>query len=111
MFWYAQLTLDFYILVGAYGTPYDVKVKKMNDISSDKVTIVSITFTTLTPGLRESPRKVYISSKSMGNSVFMLVTGTTANRFKNQENVLASVAQSFRAIEAPKSTLRSAQKD
>ena len=110
-----QFLLPFYlmlsILLGAYGAPFDVKLKRMSDLSNEQVNVICASFTTLTPGLRESPRKVYVSSKAVGSSVFMLVTGTTANRFKAQETVLTSVAQSFRAVEAPKSNLRSAQRD
>ena len=98
-------------IIGAYGAPFDIKIKKVNQNTIDDVAILSATFTTLTPGLRESPRKVFISSKVVGGGVFMLLTGTTANRFKNQESDLLSVAQSFQAIEAPRSSLRSSQKD
>lgn len=96
---------------GAYGSPFDVSIKKvsMGDASNTSTEIVSATFTKLTPGLRESPRKVYIAYSIVGNGVFMLVTGTTQNRFKSQGGIMLGVAESFRAIEAPKSGMSSAR--
>jgi len=41
----------------------------------------------------------------------MLVTGTTSNRFKSQDEILQNVASSFKVIEAPKSKLRASQKE
>jgi hypothetical protein len=93
---------------GMYGTPTDIKVSKVRDGSDDGklCSIYTVVFTTLTPAMRESDRKVYISASSVGNGVFMLVTGTTLTRFKSQDKLLKQVAESFVCVEAPKSSLR-----
>ena len=92
-----------------YGEPTDVKIKKYS--SSNESSLPSIylaNFSTLTPAMRESERNVFISAKIVDSSVYMLVTGTTAPRFKSKEKVLLDVAESFRAINAPKSSLKNA---
>lgn len=98
---------------GAYGSPTDIKIKKISSPSSDQPSVLPttyvVTFTTLTPAMRESDRKAFVSTKIVGGGVFMLVTGTTANRFKTQEALLREVADSFRCAPAPKSSLRSKQ--
>ncbi len=93
---------------GAYGTPTDVKISKVPLGENEKrnSTLYQATFVTLTPAMRESDRKVYISTKVIGNGVFMLVTGTTLPRFKGQEKTLRKVADSFECVEAPKSSFR-----
>lgn len=92
---------------GMYGTPTDIKVSKLRDGNGDGSSIVYLaSFTTLTPAMRESDRKALISVSSVGDGVFMLVTGTTMARFKTQEKLLTKVADSFVCVEAPKSSLR-----
>ena len=97
-------TLSFFFsnfsFIGAYGAPSDVKVKTINR------NLYAVTFTTLTPAMRESDRKVYISTNTIGEGVFMLVTGSTAVRFSNTEKTLREVADSFRVTPAPKTNLR-----
>ena len=56
--------------------------------------------------MRESDRKALIAVSTVGDGVFMLVTGTTAARFKSQESILKKIAGSFVCVEAPKSSLR-----
>jgi len=90
---------------GAYGEPTDVKVQKVPE-EQNKKDLYLVTFTTLTPAMRESDRKVYISTRVVGDGVFMLVTGTTSGRFRSQEGLLRKVAESFDCVEAPKSGLR-----
>lgn len=94
---------------GAYGAPSDIKIKKLppaGDPDNTAPTIYAATFTTLTPAMRESERKALIAVKIVGDGVFMLITGTTAVRFKSQEGLIRDVAESFRCAPAPKSTLR-----
>lgn len=92
---------------GAYGVPTDTKVKKVADASmGDGMGLYIASFTALTPGGRESDRQVYISTKICNGGVFMLVTGTTANRFKKLEPTLRRIAESFSVVAAPKSSLR-----
>lgn len=86
---------------GMYGAPTDVKIKKLSQSSSSD--IYQATFTTLTPAMRESDRKAYISASVVGDGLFLLVTTTTAVRFGKLEGSLRKVAESFSAIPAPKS--------
>jgi len=98
---------------GMYGAPTDIKIKKIfqQSSSSDEtsnasgMTIYQSSFTTLTPAMRESDRKAYISASVAGNGLFLLVTTTTSVRFSKQEGVLRKIADSFSAISAPKSNL------
>ena len=89
-----------------YGEPTDVKIKKYSPSNESQPSIYLANFSTLTPAMRESERNVFISAKIVDDSVYMLVTGTTAPRFKSKEKVLLDVAGSFRAINAPKSSLK-----
>ena len=88
-----------------YGAPSDVKIKKISQ-STSGIAVYLVSFTTLTPAMRESNRKAYISASVVGNGLFMLITTTTATRFKKLDDTLRSVADSFSAIPAPKSSLR-----
>ncbi|KAL3807018.1 hypothetical protein ACHAXA_007802, partial [Cyclostephanos tholiformis] len=88
---------------GMYGSPTDVKIKKLdNDIAG--MDIYEASFTTLTPAMRESDRKAYISASVVGDGLFLLVTTTTSARFRKLDT-LRQVADSFSAIPAPKSEL------
>lgn len=88
-----------------YGAPTDVKIKKISQ-SESGMALYLASFTTLTPAMRESDRKAFISASVVGNGLFMLVTSTTSVRFNKLESVLRKVADSFAAIPAPKSSLR-----
>lgn len=88
---------------GMYGSPTDIKIKKVQS-SSEGLYLAS--FTTLTPAMRESDRKAYISTSKVGNGLFILVTTSTAVRFAKLDNTLRKVAESFTAIPAPSSSLR-----
>lgn len=90
---------------GMYGSPTDVKVRKI-DATNGKNDLYVASFTTLTPAMRESDRKAYISTSIVGGGVFMLVAGTTTSRWKTQEPLLRKTAESFICTEAPKSSLR-----
>mmetsp|Transcript_14897 Transcript_14897/g.32483 ORF Transcript_14897/g.32483 Transcript_14897/m.32483 type:complete len:208 (-) Transcript_14897:659-1282(-) len=89
---------------GMYGAPTDIKIKKIAQ-QSVATTVYQASFTTLTPAMRESDRKAYISASIVGNGLFLLVTTTTSARFGKLEGVLRKVADSFTAISAPKSNL------
>jgi len=86
---------------GAYAAPTDVRVQTTADPS-----VFSVTFTTFTPGLRESDRQVLVKYRPVGSSLVLLITGTTNLRFKKQEKVLQKVVDSFNAVAAPSSRLR-----
>lgn len=90
----------------AYGSPMDVKVRRIersggDDPSTVPPTLYSVAFTTFTPGLRESERQAVIGCRLVGTSLVMLVVGTTAQRFKSQQEVMERVASSLQAFEAP----------
>ena len=89
---------------GMYGSPTDVKIRKIDSEGKNELYLAS--FTTLTPAMRESDRKAYISTSIVGGGVFMLVSGTTTSRWKTQEPLLRKTAESFICTEAPKSSFR-----
>lgn len=82
---------------GMYGSPTDVRVKKISSSSSanDNTAIYQASFTALTPAMRESDRKSYISASIVGDGLFLLVTTSTATRYKKIESSLKKVANSF----------------
>lgn len=89
---------------GAYGTPSDVRVKAPNDTVQDYYVV---TFTTLTPAMRESERQVYIKAQEVyGNTLILLVGGTTRAKFPSNEKVFQKVMGSFQAVAGPESNLR-----
>lgn len=90
---------------GMYGSPTDVKIRKVDTTEGNNDLYVA-SFTTLTPAMRESDRKAYISASIVGGGVFMLVSGTTTSRWKTQEPLLRKTAESFICTEAPKSSFR-----
>jgi hypothetical protein len=90
----------------AYGSPMDVKVRKIDRSGGDNddtapPALYSVSFTTFTPGLRESERQAAIGCRLVGTSLVMLVVGTTAQRFKAQQELMVRVASSLQAFEAP----------
>jgi len=88
---------------GAYGAPSDISVKPMEDGS-----LYHISFTSLTPAMRESEREVYVATRRVGSSTVLLVTGSTAARFAKKQDIIRRVAKSFQAVPAPKSSLNKA---
>lgn len=92
---------------GAYGQPIDIKVKKVSDYTREGYGLYTASFVTFTPGGRESERMIYISTAIAGNGVFMLITGSTAPRFRKQVASLRKISESFSCVAAPKSSLRS----
>jgi len=91
---------------GMYGSPTDVRVKKIGSSStSDSTAIYQASFTTLTPAMRESDRRAYISASIVGDGLFLLVTSSTSTRFKKLDTSLKEVANSFSAIPAPVSNM------
>eukprot|EP00429_Kryptoperidinium_foliaceum_P044979 CAMPEP_0176128192 /NCGR_PEP_ID=MMETSP0120_2-20121206/64770_1 /TAXON_ID=160619 /ORGANISM="Kryptoperidinium foliaceum, Strain CCMP 1326" /LENGTH=216 /DNA_ID=CAMNT_0017463273 /DNA_START=232 /DNA_END=880 /DNA_ORIENTATION=+ len=82
---------------GAYGTPTDIRVKPFDAERG----VYTVTFTSYTPAMRESERQVYIKPIEVGDSLVMLVAGTTRNAFSSQEKTFSKVIDSFSAIAAP----------
>jgi hypothetical protein len=99
---------------GAYGTPTDVKIKPRRIIGDDGTITsssltagFSVTFTSYTPGMRESERQVWILPRQVDkDTLVLLIVGTTRARFSSQEAALQKIADSFQATAAPQSKLR-----
>ncbi|CAB9498727.1 expressed unknown protein [Seminavis robusta] len=85
----------------AYGQPIDIKVK-----GTDDAAVFAVSFTTFTPGMRESERQTLIKYSSVGSAIVLLITGTTSIRYRKQEPVFQAVAKSFTAVAAPSSKMR-----
>jgi hypothetical protein len=90
---------------GAYGTPVDIKVKPVKTSDAEEI-LYSVTFTSYTPAMLESERQLWILPKQIDNTLVMLVVGTTRNRFPSQESTFNKVVDSFLAVAAPESRLR-----
>lgn len=79
---------------GAYGAPTDVKV-----LSSGKGSkrLLDITFSALSPGQAEVPRRALIAAvQPVGSSdVVMLVSGSTLGQWKRSEPALRKMVSSF----------------
>eukprot|EP00980_Cylindrotheca_fusiformis_P022942 scaffold9948_cov129-Cylindrotheca_fusiformis.AAC.10 len=88
---------------GAYGAPVDIKVKPL---SSDQKASFSVTFTSYTPGMRESERQLWIKPQQVGSTLVLLIVGTTRPRFSSQERSFQKILDSFLAVSAPESNLR-----
>ena len=96
---------------GAYGQPFDVQVKAIpspdsSDSDYSKASLFAVTFTTLTPAMRESERKASIAAKQVGNTLVMLVTTTTSARYASNQKTFQKISSSFEAIAAPQSSLK-----
>jgi hypothetical protein len=89
---------------GAYGAPSDIIITPIIDD-----TLFKASFTSLTPAMRESERRAYIATRRMGDSVVMLVTGSTTPRFNKKEEELRRVAESFQVVASPKTSMTKGQ--
>ena len=88
---------------GAYGTPTDIKVKPL---AAKESLVFSVTFTSYTPGMRESERQLWIRPIQVDDTLVLLVVGTTRARFASQETTVSKIVDSFLAVAAPESKLR-----
>jgi len=86
---------------GAYGAPIDVKVK-----ATDMMSVYRVTFTSYTPGQRESEREMLVRLTSLDNALVLFVVGTTHQRFTSKEKLLRQIVDSFEAVSGPATTLR-----
>lgn len=115
---FEQLLLDSVLAstgkFGMYGQPYNVqakRAKRKDDVDDNAANtnsqLFSVSFTTLTPAMRESERKAMIQSQQIDtDTLVLLVVGTTAARFPSNEGVIRNVIESFQAVKAPESKLR-----
>ena len=91
-----------------YGQPTDVKVKKST--TKDDYKVIDISFSTLSQATQtEIPRRAQlVATIPKGSSqAIMLVGSAPASRWKNgSDRDVYSTVESFRAIAAPKSSLK-----
>ena len=102
---------------GAYGTPYDVQVKnqKRNNVGSidsnnnEDYQYYTVTFTTLTPAMRESERIAIIGAKQvLDGTMLLLVVTTLRTKFSDKpptEKTFNNIVSSFQVIPAPETNL------
>ena len=102
---------------GAYGTPYDVQVKnqKQNNVGSidsnknEDYQYYTVTFTTLTPAMRESERIAIIGAKQvLDGTMLLLVVTTLRTKFSDKpqiEKTFNDIVSSFQVIPAPETNL------
>ena len=102
---------------GAYGTPYDVQVKnqKRNNVGSidsnknEDYQYYTVTFTTLTPAMRESERIAIIGAKQvLDGTMILLVVTTLRTKFSDKpqiEKTFNNIVSSFQVIPAPETNL------
>ena len=57
---------------GAYGAATDIRIKKISQPEASGTAMYQATFTTLTPAMRESDRKAFISASVVGDGLFLL---------------------------------------
>jgi hypothetical protein len=100
---------------GACGAPFDCKVQSFATSVDNGTVEGTVTFTTFTTGLRESEREVLAKAVRIDGRQqqkwVLLVAGTTRQRFARQQPVLRKVIDSFEAVPAPATRLRSSQKE
>ena len=91
---------------GAYGSPSDVKISPAFKDDNNMKHFYKVTFTTLTPGLRESERKLLLRCQWCDDdTLVMLLVGTTRLRFQQVNDTLTRIANSFLAVQAPPTEL------
>ena len=68
--------------------------------------VYKVSFTTLTPGMRESERQLLLRCAWCdGDTLVMLLVGTTRLRFQQEKETLVRIAKSFLAVQAPPTEL------
>lgn len=88
---------------GAYGAPTDIKVLSKSEEKG--VRTFDVSFSALSPGQTEVPRRTLISALQPqgAEDVVMLVGGSTLGQWKKSEAVMRKMASSFR-VERTRST-------
>lgn len=90
---------------GAYGSPTDVKVKRLDSAVGTGLTY-SVRFVALTPGQRESERQLLIRCVPIADSLVLLLAGTTRQRFATQQGTLRDIIDSLEVVPTPVRPLR-----
>jgi len=81
---------------GAYGAPTDIKLKELSGENDGRS--LELSFTTLTPGMTEVPRKGIVRAIQApgSNDVLMLVATASPSRWKKAGDEAAATVKSFR---------------
>jgi len=98
---------------GAYGSATDIKVLSSSDKAA-KVRLLDVTFSALSPGQTEVPRRALVAALQPEGStdVVMLVGSSTSGLWKKVEPNIRSMASSFRIARVrPTSIKRKAKSD
>lgn len=98
-----------------YGPPTDIKVQKSKMVGEDMRTL-ELSFSTVSQATQtEIPRKARLSATipSGSRQAVMLIASSSANRWKKSdvEKGVAQAMNSFRAIPAPKSSMKARGKE
>jgi hypothetical protein len=90
----------------AYGEPYGFQIKPFTLNDDNDLLLFSVSFTSLTPAMRESERKVWIQPKEVDDTLVLLIVGTTKTRFPSNESIFKKVVSSFSVVAAPDSSFK-----
>ena len=98
-----------------YGPPTDVKVKKSTILDGGNRRLIELTFSNLSQSTNaEIPRNALLVATipNNTNNAVMLVVSSNANRWKKGAQMRAlEIANSFNAIQAPKTNMKLRVKD
>jgi len=98
-----------------YGPPTDVKVKKSTILDGGNRRLIELTFSNLSQSTNaEIPRNALLVATipNSTNNAIMLVVSSNANRWKKGAQTRAlEIANSFNAIQAPKTNMKLRVKD
>uniref|UniRef100_A0A7S2E4M5 Uncharacterized protein n=1 Tax=Helicotheca tamesis TaxID=374047 RepID=A0A7S2E4M5_9STRA len=97
-----------------YGAPTDIKIKKSRMLN-DNTRLINLSFSSLSQStMTEIPRNalVAVTIPEGAEEAVMLVGSASANRWKKgAEEAVTKTVESFRAVAAPKSSLKIRAKD
>mmetsp|Transcript_15782 Transcript_15782/g.47094 ORF Transcript_15782/g.47094 Transcript_15782/m.47094 type:complete len:250 (+) Transcript_15782:355-1104(+) len=85
---------------GSYGAPSDVKLRRTEPRGETDV-VYEYSFVALTPAMREVEKRVRARAVVVGGDAYVLVAGSTANRWKAAEPNVVAAVDSFAARPAP----------
>lgn len=97
-----------------YGSPTDVKVKSSTMVENDR-RVLEVSFSTLSQSTNaEIPRKALVVAtipKGTDNAVMLVASSNASQWRKGAEGAARDIVDSFRAIPAPKTSLKLRAKD
>jgi len=105
--WFTAQVLGVEGRYGSYGAPIDIKV--LADTTSGATRSFDVSFTALSPGMAEVPRRAVLTATQGGSGdVIMLVSGTSSTRWKKSggEAAARKASSSFRVLSTRPSALK-----